>query len=177
MERLTGVRGRASLRLCVSLWMSDRLHLFNRFTASAPGQELGQRIAAGSAVSCVNVDAAGWAHVAAALRAETGRAVVLVTAQLKQQETLKGLAHITRWRHLTTARVFIQIFQQMWNPLHLMFLSVLTRRLTTHLRQTTLRKGRFCEATILNVFTHMDALTLKQQEMVKGMENSIQMQV
>ena len=91
MERLTGVRGRASLRLCVSLWMSDRPQLFNRFTASAPGQELGQRIAAGSAVSCVNVDAAGWAHVAAALRAETGRAVVLVTAQLKQQETLQQL--------------------------------------------------------------------------------------
>ena len=108
MERLTGVRGRASLRLCVSLWMSDRLHLFNRFTASAPGQELGQRIAAGSAVSCVNVDAAGWAHVAAALRAETGRAVVLVTAQLKQQETLQQ--DIETWLRLlevdATARFY-----------------------------------------------------------------------
>ncbi|MCH2602929.1 MAG: hypothetical protein MKZ76_08130 [Pedosphaera sp.] len=69
--------------------MSDRSHLFNCFSASALGQELSKRIAAGSAVSCANVDAAGWAHLAAALRAETGRTVVLVTAQLKQQETLQ----------------------------------------------------------------------------------------
>ena len=69
--------------------MSDRSHLFNCFSASALGQELSKRIAAGSTVSCTNVDAAGWAHLAAALRAETGRTVVLVTAQLKQQETLQ----------------------------------------------------------------------------------------
>ena len=61
--------------------MSDRSHLFNCFSTSALGQELSKRIAAGSAVSCANVDAAGWAHLAAALRAETGRTVVLVTAQ------------------------------------------------------------------------------------------------
>ena len=69
--------------------MSDRSHLFNCFSASVLGQELSKRIAAGSAVSCANVDAAGWAHLAAALRAETERTVVLVTAQLKHQETLQ----------------------------------------------------------------------------------------
>jgi transcription-repair coupling factor (superfamily II helicase) len=69
--------------------MSGQKHLFDRITASPSGQQLAQRLAAGGALSCGGVDAAGWAHLGAALRGQTGRTVVLVVNALKVQETLQ----------------------------------------------------------------------------------------
>ena len=69
--------------------MSGRDKLFNQISATPSGHALWEAVAAGGAVSCAGVDAAGWAHLAAELRARTGRTVVLVVANLKFQETLQ----------------------------------------------------------------------------------------
>jgi len=69
--------------------MSGRAKLFNQISATPPGHALWEAVAAGGAVSCAGVDAAGWAHLAAELRARTSRTVVLVVAKLKFQETLQ----------------------------------------------------------------------------------------
>ena len=69
--------------------MSGRAKLFNQISATPSGHALWEAVAAGGAVSCAGVDAAGWAHLAAELRARTGRTVVLVVAKLKFQETLQ----------------------------------------------------------------------------------------
>ena len=63
--------------------------MFNQISATPSGHALWEAVAAGGAVSCAGVDAAGWAHLAAELRARTGRTVVLVVAKLKFQETLQ----------------------------------------------------------------------------------------
>ena len=69
--------------------MSGQTHLFDVLTQSRPGQSLVEGVAKGGALICLGVDAAGWAHVAAVLRRETGRTVVLVVDLLKVQETLQ----------------------------------------------------------------------------------------
>ncbi|MCH2378048.1 MAG: transcription-repair coupling factor [Pedosphaera sp.] len=71
------------------LWMVGRSHLFNQIIASPAGQALVKCLAKGGALSCAGVDLAGWAHLAAALRAQTGRPIVLVVNSLKAQETLQ----------------------------------------------------------------------------------------
>ena len=69
--------------------MSGHKHLFDCVTASPSGQQLAGRLAAGGALSCAGVDDAGWAHLGAALRGQTGRTVVFVVNALKLQETLQ----------------------------------------------------------------------------------------
>ena len=71
------------------LWMVGRSHLFNQIVASPAGQALVKRLAKGGALSCAGVDHAGWAHLAAALRAKTGVPILLVVNSLKAQETLQ----------------------------------------------------------------------------------------
>ena len=69
--------------------MSGRPKLFNQIVASSAGQELVKRIAKGGAVSCGGVDTAGWSHLGVLLAGKTERPVVLITGNLKQQETLQ----------------------------------------------------------------------------------------
>ena len=71
------------------LWMVDRSHFFSQIIASPAGQALVERLAKGSALSCAGVDLAGWAHLAATLRAQTGRSILLIVNSLKIQETLQ----------------------------------------------------------------------------------------
>jgi len=69
--------------------MSDRSKLFNQLVASSTGQQLVKRIAEGGAVSCAGVDAAGWAYLGVLLAGKIERPVVLITGNLKKQETLQ----------------------------------------------------------------------------------------
>ena len=69
--------------------MVGRSHLFKQIIASPAGQALVKCLAKGGALSCAGVDLAGWAHLAATLRARTGRPIVLVVNSLKAQETLQ----------------------------------------------------------------------------------------
>ena len=105
MERLTPRCSRASLRplRVSSLLMSDRSKLFNQLIASSTGQELVKRVAEGGAVSCAGVDAAGWAHLGVALAGQTGRSVVLINGNLKQQETLQQ--DVETWLHLMQLQI------------------------------------------------------------------------
>ena len=58
-------------------------------TATPSGRALGAALAAGGALPCGGVEAAGWAPLAALLRVQTGRPILLLAANLKLQEQLQ----------------------------------------------------------------------------------------
>jgi len=58
-------------------------------TATSSGLALEAALAAGGAVPCGGVEAAGWAALTALLRCHTGRPVLLVAGNLKLQEQLQ----------------------------------------------------------------------------------------